>query len=184
MPDWSDVKDAYEVGELEPEFAAPELPEYRDPRCMRVELPGLPRFMKLPGPLNRLSPKKGYIAAVQGAFAARADRLHQSLSQIHGGKSTAELCLTVCVKPPRGIPSRWKDSMRQSMLTGFIRPSTTIKLDYAVLVIARALCSRPLKMVRRRANIAKINAEVRYAEREGVIIEVRKDRQFYNVHMR
>lgn len=140
--------------------------------------------MKLPIPLQRIARKKAYIQAVQYAFAARADRLHQNLTQIHGGKSTAELCLIVCVMPPGGIPNRWKDSMRQSMLTGFIRPSTQIKLDYAIAVITRALCGRPLRLVRRRANIAKINAEVVYAEREGVIIEPRRDQQFYNIHMR
>jgi len=199
VPDWADIKDLREVdyrGEpdydqvpqaiSEPEYAtAPQMNQpLHDPRSLRVELPGLPRFMKLPVPLQRLARKRAYMQAIQYAFAARADRRHQSLTQIHGGKSTAELLLTVCVKPPGGLPSRWKDSMRQSMLTGFIRPSTQIKLDYAVTVIARALCSRPLRLVRRRANIAKISAEVAYAEREGVIIELRRDRQFYNIHMR
>jgi len=186
MPDWVDVKDAYEVAyEPEPgQSAIAQQQPHHDPRCMKVELPGLPSFMKLPWPLQLLVRKKGYIMEVQGAFAARADRLHQGFTQIHGGKSTAELYLTVCVKPPGGIPSRWKDSMRQSMLTGFIKPSTQIKLDYAVLVVTRALCGKPLRMVRRRANIATIHAKTIYAERESVIIELRKDRQFYNIHMR
>jgi len=188
MADWADVKDLYEVDYQpdapEQEYSQQQLP--RDPPCMRIELPGLPDFMKHRGIFQRLSRKRSYIMAIQYAFAARADRMHQSLTQIHGGKCTAELLLTVCVTPPRKvlIPNRWKDSMYQSMLTGFIRPSTQTDLDYVIRVIARALCSRPLRLVRRRANIAKISAEVAYAEREGVIIELRRDRQFYSIHMR
>ena len=203
MPDWEDVKDMYEVegpaqafppkqwAEVNAMYAMEEpareyapQPTQPDGRCLRVELPGLPRFMTLPGLLQPLVRKKAYRMAVQYAFATRMDKLPQGFSQIHGGKSTAELRLTVCVRPPRGLPSRWKDSMRQSMLTGFIKPSTQIKLDYAVSIITRALCSRPLRLVRRRANIARIVAEAVYSEHEGVIIEVRRDRQFYNIHMR
>jgi hypothetical protein len=191
MPDWADVKDLYETDYdaadydgKEPEYTAPAVQPQRDPHSMQIELPGLPRFMKLPGPLQRLARKSDYRMAVQEAFAARMCKLPQGFAQIHGGKTTAELFVTVCVKPPRGLPGRWKDSMRQSMLSGFIRPSTRVKLDYTVTIIARALCSKPMKMVRRRACIARIIAEVRYAEHESVIIRLRKERQFYNIHMR
>jgi len=189
MADWADVKDMYEV-----DIPAPELPQEQeysqqpqrihDPRSLRVELPGLPWFMKHRGILRALCRKKPYREAVQYAFAQRMDRLPQGFTQIHGGKSTAELRLTVCVTPPRSLPRRWKDSMYQSMLTGFIKPSTQTDLDYVIRVITWALCGKPLCLVRRRANIARISAEVAYAEREGVIIELRKDRQFYNIHMR
>jgi len=107
MADWADVKDMYEVGSREePKNAQEPAPEQLpfDPRCMRVELPGLPRFMTLPIPLQRLARKKEYIVEIQRAFADRADRLDQDLTQIHGGQSTAELRLTVHVTPPGGIP--------------------------------------------------------------------------------
>ena len=61
MPDWADVKDLYEVDSgTESEYAQEPAPQLRDPRCIRVELPGLPRFMKLPGPLQRLSRKRWF----------------------------------------------------------------------------------------------------------------------------
>ena len=184
MPDWADVKDLYEVDYRpeEPEYS-PQPPAPIEPRGLRVELPGLPRFMKLPGPLQLLARKRDYRRALQYAFAAKAEK-RQGFTQIYGGKSTAELRIMVCVRPPGGLPSRWRDSMRQSMLSGFIKPSTLVNLDYAVCFIARALCSRPLRLVRRRANIARISAEVTYAEHEGLIIELRRDKQFYSIHMR
>ena len=192
MADWEDIKDMYEVDHgTEPQvpqepkepYYAPPQPTPIEPRGLRVELPGLPGFMKRRGMLQLLAPKKEYRTAVQYAFAARAEK-RQGFSQIHGGKSTAELMVRVCVKPPKGLPSRWKDSMYQSMMSGFIKPSTLVNLDYVIGFIARALCGRPLHLVRRRANFARISAEVCYAEHEGVIIELRRDKQFYSIHMR
>ena len=187
MPDWEDVKDLYEVdtGPQEEQEQATR-PSAPDGKCLRVTLPGVPGFMKRRRLLRMLARKGAYLKAVQCAFAQRMDKSGRGWAAIHGGNCTAELRVTVEVKPPRKglLPSRWKDSLYQSMLAGFVRPSTEINLDYAVLVICRALCRKPLRLVRRRANVAKIRAEATYSDREGVTIELRKDRQHYNVHMR
>ena len=186
MPDWADVKDLYEVDR----DMQPQEPEYtqriKDPHSLRVEMPGLPGFMKHRGPLRLLSPKKDYMTAIEYAFAQRIDKRGRGWSGVHGGNCTAALSVTVAVIPPRRglLPRRWKDSLYQSMMVGFVRPSTEINLDYAVLVICRALCKKPLQLVRRRANIARIHAEAVYSDRESVTIELRRDKQYYDIHIR
>jgi len=182
MPDWADVKDLYEVEDYERDYAPP--PAKNDGRYLRVELFGVPRFMRRKGIFQTFSRKGYYKSAIVYAFAQRIDKLPRQWSTIHGGHSTAELRITVQLTPPRKLPSRWNDSLYQSMMTGYVRPSTQINLDYAIKVITKALCKRPLRLVRRRANIARIIAEVEYSDRESVIIELRRDKQFYNIHMR
>ena len=189
MADWADVQDMYAGDGRDEDFRAyrdyqPSMGRARgaDSRItfMRVEVPGANRWMKRRGLLRLLTSTRRFRETMRALLAQRQEQFGQ-WQTINGAYSTCELSVYVNLRPPRLRGFRHKEAVRQAMLSGYTRPSTSVNLDYVIQVVCRGLCEGEAPLVRRQACINHIDSGVYFAEYNSVEVRLYRRNQMYDM---
>ena len=181
--DWADVQDMYDGdgrSDGTPAYRPyqPDMNRARgaDTRLMylRVEVPGPHRWTKRRGLLRLLTSTRRFRECMRALFLQRQEQCGE-WQCVNGAYATCELSIAVNLRPPRLRWFRQKEAVRQAMLSGYTRPSTTVNLDYVVRVVCKGLCDGDAPLVRCPSCINRITASTYFAEHNS--IEVRLDRR-------
>jgi hypothetical protein len=180
MPDWADVQGMYEVDTNDTPGRNSIYPlEQQTASFLSVTVPGVPRFMKLRGGLRWFWPKRKYRLLVLQTLAMRMDKIPRVWESVAGWNSTAELDIRVYLKPSRFQRER----VYKAMMAGYVRPSIKISLDVVIATVIKAITGEPLNIIRKRTDIAGVNASVRYGAHDCLVIRIEKSKQNYNIHL-
>lgn len=189
MPDWADIQDMYDGdgrGNGEPAYRPyqPALGRARGAESklmfLRVEVPGNHRWMKRRGLLRALTSTRRFRETMRALFAQRQEQFG-NWQIVNGAYATCELEIAVNLRPPRLRWFRHKEAVRQAMLSGYTRPSTSVNLDYVIRVVCKGLCEEPAPLVRNTACVNRISAAVHFAEYPSVEVRLDRRSQMYDM---